>query len=262
MAFDIKKLSNREKVLVGVLILTFSTIPFFQLTLPSWKDYAGSSNKIMEYGNKLVELKNRITKLEKLKLENKKIQRKVDHQKKYLAKSYEIDFLVQDLKSICDESSISLESFTPTNSEPVNIVLEKQLEEDKQGGAISRTRLKQVLDKLKEQDLPVDLYRFPVEVKVEGNFTEILDLFKKLETYGRVISLDNISVSKFQTRETTGDRLSKAKAKKKKEDKGTLLSTFNLVAYSLPLPHETLQVKQLEKTIGVQKPTFRFKKNR
>lgn len=262
MAFDIKKLSNREKALVGVLILTLSTIPFFQFTLPSWKNYTDSSNKITENKKRLSELNLRIRKLEKLKFENKKIQRKVEYQRKYLAKSYEIDFLVQDLKSLCDESSISLESFTPTSSEPVNIVLEKQLEAERQAGSLSRTKLKQALEKLKEQDLPIDLYRFPIEVRVAGNFTEILELFKKLETYGRVISVENISIGKLQTKEGLGDRLSRSKGKKEKLDKGSLLGIFNLVAYSLPIAEETLQVKQLERTLGTPKSTFRFKKSR
>lgn len=236
MAFDINKLSKREKVLVGVLILAVSTVPFFQFTIPTWNKYNESNTKIKELQDKLFETGSKIKKLEKLKSENQKMLKKVEGQRIYLAKSYEIDFLVQDLKKICDESLISLESFTPTNPEPVNIVLEKQLEADSAG--TQRNKLKEALEKLKGQDLPIDLYRFPVEVRVTGNFSEVLELLKKLETYGRVISVENISIGKVQAKDFGGgNRLSKSKSKKKAET-GGLLSTFDLVAYSLPLSDE------------------------
>ncbi len=257
MAFDINKLSKREKMLVGVLILAVSTVPFFQLTIPAWNKYNEFNTKIKELQNKLFETGSKIKKLERLKSENQKMLKKVEGQKIYLAKSYEIDFLVQDLKKICDESLISLESFTPTNPEPVNIVLEKQLEADSAGG--QRNKLKEALEKLKGQDLPIDLYRFPVEVRVAGNFSEVLELLKKLETYGRVISVENISIGKIQSKDFGGgNRLSKSKSKKKAET-GGLLSTFDLVAYSLPLSDEKIPVKQLQKSLGA-KSSFSIKK--
>jgi Tfp pilus assembly protein PilO len=258
MAFDLNKLSKREKVMVGVLLLAISTVPFFQFTMPAWNKYNESNTKIKELQNKLFETGSKIKKLEKLKFENQKILKKVEEQKVYLAKSYEIDFLVQDLKKICDESLISLESFTPTNSEPVNIVLEKQLEADSAGP--QRSKLKETLEKLKGQDLPIDLYRFPVEVRVTGDFSEILELLKKLETYGRVISVENISIGKIQAKDFGGgNRLSKSKSKKK-PDAGSLLSTFDLVAYSLPLGEEKIPVKQLQKSL-TSKSKFSIKKS-
>ena len=100
MAFDINKLSKREKVLVGVLILAVSTVPFFQFTIPAWNKYNEFNTKIKELQDKLFETGSKIKKLEKLKSENQKILKKVEGQRIYLAKSYEIDFLVQDLKAL------------------------------------------------------------------------------------------------------------------------------------------------------------------
>ena len=161
MAFDIKKLSKREKNLIGVLLVAVSTLPFFQFTVPSWNNYIQSTGKIKDDQNKIKDLNSQIQKLEKLKGENLKISEKIESQKLYLAKSYEIDFLVQDLKKICDESLISLESFTPIGPEPVNIILEKQLKSDSDKSS-GHGSLKQALEKLKGQDLPIDLYRFPI----------------------------------------------------------------------------------------------------
>lgn len=258
MAFDFKKLNQREKTLLGILLIIVSTIPFFQYTIPTWNKYTEARQRTKDDKSKLRDLDLKIKTLEKLKNENISILKKLDFQKMYLAKSYEIDFLVQDLKKICDESSISLDSFTPSTAEPVNIVLEKQLEE----GSQNRTNIKQALDKLKGQDLPIDLYRFPIEVKVSGDFTDIIELFKKLERYGRVISVDNISIGKIQSKKFTGNRLSKSSSKKQTTDTGSLLGTFDLIAYSLPDSNETLSVKELQRNLNSSKSGFKFTKKR
>ena len=254
MAFDIKKLTGREKNLVGILVLIFSTLPFFYLTVPSWNEYLESRTKISQNKTKEKELEAHAKMLEKFKRENLELTKKLSLQKQYLAKSYEIDFLVEDLKKICDDSSISLESFTPTNPEPINIILEKQLEKETQG-TYSLGKLKQVLEKLKGQDMPVDLYRFPIEVKISGNFTDVLELFKKLEKYGRVISIENISLGKLQAKQSFGDRLSKSK-QKKEADTGTVNGSFDLIAYSSAKENEKLPFSAIEE----RKTTFKFKK--
>ena len=241
----INKLSPREKNIVGVLILIIASLPFFYITVPSWNQYIDFSSEISQNKNKLIEISNQTRRLEKIKGENQKLSQKIDDQKLFLAKTYEIDFLVQDLKKICDESSVSLDSFSPSDPEPVNIILEEQLKGDVQG--INKTaKLKQVLDRLKGQDLPVDLYRYPIEVKVTGNFTDILELFKKLEKYGRVISVDNISIGKVGTKQGFDSRISKAKAKKQEDD--SLIGAFDLVAYSLPSKEENISLNQLQKS--------------
>ncbi len=260
MAFDIKKLNAREKNLVGMLIVIVSTLPFLQFTLPAWNTYTESVNKIQEDKNKLSGLEFQIRKLEKLKKENVHLSKKIDRQKLYLAKSYEIDFLVQDLKKICDESSISLESFTPIGQEPVNIIVEKQLEAEAKAKVRKNEKAKQTLEKLKGQELPIDLYRFPIEVKVTGNFTDIIELFKKLEKYGRVISVENISIGKIQIKQSSGNRLSKSKPKKEGGETGTLFGTFDLIAYSLPEAEETLPFNQLQKSLSKSKPQTRSKR--
>ncbi|MBI2995206.1 MAG: hypothetical protein HYY52_00645 [Candidatus Melainabacteria bacterium] len=264
MAFDIKKLSPREKNLVGMLVVVFSTVPFFQFTMPVWNQYIASINKIQDNKTRLNQLENEITKLEKLKKENIDLSKKLDNQKSYLAKSYEIDFLVQDLKKICDENSISLDSFTPTSQEPVNIVLEKQAESNAQGRPVSKQKLKQALEKLKGQDLPVDLYRFPIEVKIAGGFTDTVELFKKLEKYGRVVSVDNISIGKVQAKKSFGDRLSRTKPKEDSgDDTDSLLSTFDLIAYSLPPSEDaTLSLEQLKKSGKETGTKFQIKRKR
>ena len=258
MAFDISKLSNREKNLLGILLLMASSLPFFYLTLPTWNKYTGLATKIRQDKKSLQELGTRIKKLVKYKIENIQLAKKLENQKLYLAKSYEIDFLVQDLKNICDESSISLESFTPSNPEPINIVLEKQIEEETQGNQTTPGTLKQALEKFKGQNLPVDLYRFPIEVKITGNFTDIIELFKKLEKYGRVISVENISIGKVQAKKTTGNRLTKSKSTKQQEDSSGLYGSFDLVAYSLAKEGETLPFSALQ----TKTETFKFKKKR
>ena len=262
MAFNlinkINQLSKREKNIVGALLLILASMPFFYITVPSWNQYVDSNSKISQNKNKLIEIDSQVRKLEKIKGENQKLSQKIDDQKLYLAKTYEIDFLVQDLKKICDESSISLDSFAPSDPEPVNIILEKQLEGDIKG--INRTsKLRQVLDKLKGQDLPVDLYRYPIEVKVTGNFTDILELFKKLEKYGRVISVDNISIGKAGTKQGFDSRLSKAKSKKQ-EDTGSLIGAFDLAAYTLPSKEETISYNQLQKS--TRKTSFSYTRKR
>ena len=262
MAFDIKKLNLREKYLLGILLLVVSTLPFFQFTLPAWKNFNETRSKTAQDKIRLRTLDTRISKLEKLKNENVKLQKKVESQKLYLAKTYEIDFLVQDLKKICDESSISLESFTPTNPEPVNIILEKQTESGIKDSSSNIQQIKQALAKLKEQELPIDLYRFPIEVKVTGNFTDVIELFKKLEGYGRVISVENISIGKIQAKQAFQNRLSKAKPKKETADTGSLVSTFDLIAYSLPSAEEKISVKQLEKSLVAPKAQFKYRKSR
>lgn len=257
MVFDINKLSSREKNLVGILLVVVATTPFFLYTLPSWREYNDSRSQINEDKVKLENLNAQIKRLEKLKGENLKLTEKVDELKKYLAKSNELDFLAQDLKKICDNSSISLESFTPSGAEPVNIILEKQIEQELRGNIRGTT--KTLKEKLKGQDLPVDLYRMPIEVRVQGNFTDILDLFKELEKYGRVISVENISIGKVQARQASVDRLSRRKTTKSTETKATLFGSFDLVAYSLPSEIESLPFASLEKSA---KSTFKFKSKR
>ena len=257
MAFDIKKLSPREKKLAGVLLLIFSSLPFFYLTLPSWNKYTESTGKIHQNKNRLKDLELQTKKLEKYKKENLELTKKLEKQKLYLAKSYEIDFLVQDLKKICDDSSVSLESFTPTNPEPVNVILEKQIEEEATGKGYNPSKLKQAFEKLKGQDMPVDLYRFPIEVRITGNFADIIELFKKLEKYGRVISIENISIGKMQAKQNFGDRLSK-KQKVEDSEAGSLFGSFDLVAYSSAKEGEKLSFGVLEQS----KATFKFKKKR
>lgn len=269
MAFDLKKLSKREKNIVGFLILVLASLPFFQFTLPAWNEYQTLNGSISDDRNRVRTLESQIKRFEKMKVQNVELSKKIETQKLYLAKSYEIDFLVQDLKKICDESSISLESFTPISPEPINIILEKQVNLDepavsakgKKGAPTTKSqRLKQALDKLKGQEFPVDLYRFPIEVRVTGNFKDIVDLFKKLEKYGRVISVDNISIGKVQAKRSGGDRLSKAK-KEEKTDTGTLFGTFDLVAYSLPdNTDETLTIKDFQQKNKKTAKTFKFSK--
>ena len=259
MAFDFKKLSNREKNLVGVLLIVFSLLPFFCLTAPSWNTYAESAAKITQGTNRLKELDENVRKLETYKKENIELLKKLDTQKLYLAKSYEIDFLVQDLKKICDESSVDLQSFIPSGPEPVNVILEKQIEKETQGGDYNPNKIRQVFEKLKTKDMPVDVYRYPIEVKVTGDFTDILELFSKLEKYGRVISVENISIGKIQSKQNLGDRLSKSKQLKKTTEDGYLLGTFNLVAYSLAKEGEILPFSDLQ---GSAKSTFKFKRKR
>jgi len=254
MAFDLKKLSAREKNLVGILLIVAASLPFFLLTIPAWKEYVNSKSRTNEYKSKLSSLEAHIKRLEKLKKENLELSKKTEAQKLYLAKTHEIDFLVQDLKNICDESAVSLESFTPTNAEPINIILEKQAEEELHGGQPAGQKLKQTREKLKGQDLPIDLYKFPIEVKINGNFTEILELFKNLEKYGRVISVDNISLGKVEGKQF-GDRLSKAK--KKETPTSSLFGNFDLIAYSLAKENETLPFSSLQRAVP---QTFKYKK--
>lgn len=270
MAFDLKKLSKREKNIVGGLLLILACLPFLQFTLPAWNEYQTLNNTISDDKNRVRTLETQIKKFEKMKVQNVELSKKIEEQKLFLAKSYEIDFLVQDLKKICDESSISLESFTPISPEPINIILEKQVNLDvpsttakgKKGKPTTKSqRLQQTLDKLKGQDFPVDLYRFPIEVRVTGNFKDIVDLFKKLEKYGRVISVDNISIGKVQAKRSGGDRLSKVK-KEEKTDTGTLFGTFDLIAYSLPdNKDETITIKDLQKKNKKSPSSFKFSKH-
>ncbi len=257
----INQLSKREKNIIGALLLIFASLPFFYVTFPSWNQYIDSNSKISQSKKKLIEIESQTRRLEKIKGENQSLSQKIDDQKLYLAKTYEVDFLVEDLKKICDESSISLDSFTPSDPEPVNIVLEKQLEGD--AGISKTTKLRQVLDKLKGQDLPVDLYRYPIEVRVTGNFTDILELFKKLEKYGRVISVNNISIGKAGTTKQGFDsRLSKAKPKKQ-EDKSGLIGAFDLVAYSLPSSkEETISTNQLQKNTRAKQFSYTRSRSR
>lgn len=263
MAFDFNKLTQREKNIIGILILILSTIPFFYFTVPAWNEYTSSGSKTLENKRRLSGLETQVSRLEKLKSENIELSKKLESQKQYLAKSYEIDFLVQDLKKICDESSVSLESFTPTSPEPINIVLDKQAEGEIPGITQKKEKLKQTLEKLKGQELPIDVYLFPIEVKIIGDFTDILGLFKKLEKYGRVISVDNISIGKIQAKQTFGNRLSKAKPKKQKTESGTLYGSFDLIAYSLPRDDESLSVSALQKSItGTSMSSFKFKRKR
>src|SRR3989338_5651485 len=261
MAFDIKKLKPREKKLVGILIVIFSTIPFFQFTLPAWNEFIDISSKIKNNKGKIKDIDERIGRLEKLKKENLDLSNKIESQKSFLAKSYELDFLVQDLKKICDESLISLESFTPTNPEPVNIIVEKQAESEGFGSSRSQSQvnLKQLFDKLGKQDLPIDLYSLPIEVRVNGNFTDVLELFKKLEAYRRVISVENISIGKIQVKQTGGNRLSK-KAKKQTTETGGLYGTFDLIAYNIPQKEEKIPVSQIKKSIGSTGSSFKIKR--
>ena len=262
MAFDFNKLNKREKTLLGVMLIAISTIPIFQFTIPAWNKYMETGTKIQQDQSKTKDLNTRIKNLENLKKENVEILKQIENQKSFIAKSYEIDFLVQDLKKICDESSITLESFTPTASEPINIVLEKQALTEIKGKSNAKGKLRQALDKLKGQDLPIDLYRFPIEVKVTGDFTDTLELFKKLETYGRVISVENISISKVQAKQTFGNRLSRAKPQKEAVEIGGLSTTFDLVAYSLPSSEETVSAAQLQQSLSSSMSSFKFKKNR
>ena len=265
MAFDLSKLTKREKHITGILIFVLSTLPFFYLTYPSWNAYVETGSKLIQDKRRLNDLEGQIKKLQKYKSQNSELAKKLENQKSYLAKSYEIDFLVQDLKKICDESSITIESFTPTSPEPINIILEKQAESEilGKGNTSKKEKIKKTLDKLKGQDLPVDLYRFPIEVKVTGNFTDILELFKKLEKYGRVISVENISIGKIQVKENFGNRLTKSKPKKQ-TDTGGLFGSFDLVAYNLPREEEVLPAIELEKRFGStgNKGAFRFKKKK
>lgn len=262
MPFELKKLTPREKKLLGILLLIISTIPFFCFTLPSWNNYFDTVNKINQNKSKLTNIDTHIRKLEKLKNENTELSKKIQSQKLYIAKSSEIDFLVQDLKEICDESLISLESFTPQTPEPINIIVEKQLESELERGAQKRGKLKETLEKLKGQDLPIDLYRYPIEVKITGDFTDIVELLKKLEKYGRVISIENISIGKIEGKQSLGDRLSKARTKSQRPDTGSLFNSFNLIAYSLPQAEEKLSVNLLEKGLTGPKETFKFKRKR
>ena len=258
MKFDLNKLTGREKKLVGILLMVGASIPFFLYTLPAWREYTSSKKQIADGKSRLKQLGSKIGQLEKLQNENKKLVKKIEEQKQFLAKSDELDFLAQDLKKICDESSVSLESFTPSGAEPVNIVLEKQINEEIRGKASGYKTAQNVKEKLKGQDLPVDLYRFPIEVKVKGNFTDIVDLFKKLENYGRVISVENISIGKVESKGSS-NRYSKAKTSIKETGSASLFSSFDLVAYSSPKGEESLPFSNLERSA---KSTFKFKNSK
>ena len=244
----INALTKREKVIVGVLMLILSSLPFFYTTIPNWNQYIESHGFISKNKGQISETKKRISNLEKLKKDNASLSKKIEAQKDFLPQTYEIDFLVQDLKDICDASSIELQSFTPSDSEPINIILEEQLEsESTQSG--KNTKIKQVLDKLKGQDLPVDLYRYPIEVRVNGDFTDIVELLKKLERYGRVISVDNIAIAKGGSARTGDSRFSRVR-KSKTTDDSSLTSNFQLVTYSLPSREESLTYGQLKKNLS------------
>lgn len=258
MKFDLNKLTEREKKLIGILLIIGASIPFFIQTLPSWREYTSSKKQIVNDKSRLKQMGSQISKLEKLQNENKKLVKKIDNQKKFLAKSQELDFLAQDLKRICDESSVSLESFTPSGIEPVNIILEKQIDEETQGKARGYKTAQSIKEKLKGQDLPVDLYRLPIEVKIKGNFIDIVDLFKKLEKYGRVISVENISIGKVESKGSS-DRYSKTMASIKETGRTSLFSSFDLVAYSSPKEEESLPFSSLEKSA---KSTFKFKSSK
>lgn len=253
------KLNERETKLVGLLLVVAASIPFFVLTMPAWNEYTQTISLTSKNNSKASNIKFQISKLEKLKGENKTLEKKINIRKAYLAKSYEIDFLVQDLKNICNESSITLESFTPTEPEPINIVLQNQVGDELAGRVKQTKAYKKQRKQLRAQSLPVDVYKFPIEVKVTGNFTDILELFKKLETYGRVISVDNIAIGKIQSRRKGGSRLSKSKSKKENTYDGTLFSTFNLIAYSLPDRDEVLPFTSLERSA---RQSFKYKKPR
>jgi Tfp pilus assembly protein PilO len=242
------KLSQREKKLVGFLLVVVASIPFFLITMPAWKEYSSLKSQIVSDEIQASALKNQLGSERDLIEENRILEKKLRIRKAFLAQDSEIDFLVQDLKNICDESSVSLESFTPTEVEPVNIILEKQLLSEIQGPSrktVANARQRQ------NDSLQVDLYRYPIEIKTTGKYTDIIEMFKKLEKYGRVISIDNLSLGKIQTKKNLGRDARFNKAKKQKNlnsSDGTLTLSFDLLAYSLAPENKVLPFVSLQRS--------------
>lgn len=253
MATSTAKLSQREINLIGLMLIALALIPFFIFTVPAWRDFTQKRQTVESNNDRIKNIKQQIRLLPKITKENLELKKKMTVRKAFLANSHEIDFLVQDLKTICDESSVSLESFVPGDIEPVNIVLLKQLEQEQIAKNLNKSNIKKSREKLKDQSLQVDLYRLPIEVRIVGNFTDILELFKNLEKYGRVISVDNISIGKVQSRKSSSkNRFSSGST-------ASLYTTFDLVAYSLANENQVLPVSVFN---SATRNTFTYKKKR
>lgn len=254
-------MQTREKILVCALPFVLAAVMWFAVTSQAVTDWQAKDQELKDKAKEQIVLKSKIANLNKLKNDQKKLEVDIESLRSSVPKSADIDLLMIDLEKMCHESGLDLVSVKP----PAKDKLKEIAQEDKEQQALASSGSKLSLggknkdaaisgpkaggkDKDKDKDKkdkkgkakPKEKPKEPltpeqeaglntllIECEVTGDYPSFVELMRKLESYQRVISINQIGVGLPEVKEND-------KKKPKIEFNKNLAITFLLTTYYLP----------------------------
>lgn len=252
-------MQTREKILTCALPSVLAAVMWFGVTSQAVTDWQAKDQELKDKDKEQVVLKSKIASLNKLKNDQKRLEVDIEALRASVPKAADIDLLMIDLEKMCLESGMDLVSVQPPGKDK----LKEIAQEDKEQQALSNTGSKlslggrnkaaalsgpkaddkdkdkkdkkgkakaKVKEKPKEVLTPeqeAGLSTILVECTVTGDYPSFVELMKRLESYQRVIGINQIEIDLPEDSDSD-------KKKQKIELNKNLEITFVLTTYYLP----------------------------
>lgn len=258
-------MQTREKILIAALPSVLAAVMWFAVTSQAVTDWQAKDQELKDKAKEQVVLRSKIANLNKLKNDQKMLEVTIESLRASVPKSADIDLLMIDLEKMCLESGMDLVSVEPPGKDKLKEIAQEDKEQQALANTGNKLSLggknkaaalgsPKESDKDKEKDKDKDKDKKPkkgkrppkekpkevltpeqeaglntllVECSVTGDYPSFVELMKKLETYQRVIGINQIVIDLPELTESD-------KKKQKIELNKNLDIAFLLTTYYLP----------------------------
>lgn len=259
-------MQTREKILICALPFALAAVMWFGVTSQAVTDWQAKEQELKEKAKEQIVLKSKIASLNKLKNDQKSLELDIETLRSSVPKTADIDLLMIDLEKMCLDSGLDLVRLQPPGKDKMKEIAQEDKEQKaaaEAGGKLSlggankaaalggpKTEDKDAdkdKDKDKEKDKKPKRGRKPkekekpvltpeqeaglstvlIEVQVSGDYPSFVEFMKRLESYQRVIGINQIEID-------LPDLTESDKKKQRIELNKNLQIGFLLTTYYLP----------------------------
>ncbi|MBX9880238.1 MAG: type 4a pilus biogenesis protein PilO [Candidatus Obscuribacterales bacterium] len=250
----------REKILVCALPFALAAVMWFAVTSQAVTDWQAKDQELKDKSKEQVVLKSKITNLNKLKDDQKKLEVEIEALRASVPKAPDIDLLMIDVERMCQESGMDLVSVQPPGKDKLKEIAQEDKEQqqalEKSGGKLSlggKNKSEAISGPDKDKDKAKDkdkkdkkakgktkekpkevltpeqeagLNTLLVQCSVTGDYPSFVELMKKLEAYQRVIGINQLEIDLPEM--SASDKKKMQVELNKKLDISFLLTTYYL----------------------------------
>ncbi|MBI4532916.1 MAG: hypothetical protein HY711_03130 [Candidatus Melainabacteria bacterium] len=227
----------KEKVLICAFPYLAGGALWFALTNPAFMAAQDKNNELAEKKKEHVELTTKLAELARLEKEHKSLEEDIQHLRNSVPKSPDLDLFLVDFEKMCLELGMDIISIESPEREKQKLSesVEQEVLSLSGGSAIN------ALGAIKDQVTPgpkaaktpqkakvgpeadIGLSKLVKQVTVTGDYPNFLELMRKLESYQRVIGINQVEAE-----------IPPEVGKGKIQDVRNLVVSFLMTAYYLP----------------------------
>lgn len=234
----------REKVLLCGMPYLVAGYLWFALTNPALMSGQDKNSQLAEKQKEQIELKTKLFDMARLEKEHARLEKEIADLRGSVPKSPDIDILLIDLEKMCLESGMEVVAVEPPEKEKQKTFDEEELPppaatsmaETRPGLARAKEQLARVAAGTVAAQQPdgraaagaapqeeTGLSKLVKQVTVAGDYPGLVELMKKLESYQRVIGINQVEAE-----------VPPEVGQKKVQEVRHLIVTFLVTAYYLP----------------------------